>query len=167
MSTFCWAGSRRSQIGPEIMQQNIHIWLKSQQDITNMLKKSCDKTSTFRSTTSRISQMGPKIMWHPNFASGKGGHDVTEHFEEGGCHVTCEKPSTSKPGWTKNTWAECTSVRMSQGQIVTSDGLLGGWIVWVELSLGWFVGGWIVKAPPALWGLAGSPLSLRRSDPSV
>ncbi len=28
----------------------------------------------------------------PNFALGKGGHDVTEHFEEGGRYVTSDKP---------------------------------------------------------------------------
>jgi hypothetical protein len=38
-------------------------------------------------------------------------------------------------------------VRMSQGRIVTADGSLGGRIVWVELSRGWFVGGQIVLAP--------------------
>ncbi len=35
---------------------------------------------------------------YPNFALGKGGHDATENFEEGRCHVTCDKPSTFKPG---------------------------------------------------------------------
>ncbi len=83
----------------------------------------------------------------PNFASEKSGHDVTEHFEEGGCHVTCDKPSTLKLGRTKNTWTDRTGIRMSQGQIVTTDGSLGGQIVWVELSRGQFVGGRIIKAP--------------------
>jgi hypothetical protein len=36
----------------------------------------------------------------PNFALKKGGHDVTEHFEESGHYVTCDKPSTLKLGWT-------------------------------------------------------------------
>jgi hypothetical protein len=63
---------------------------------------------------------------HPDFASGKGGHDAKEHFEEGGRHVTCDKPSTLKPGWTKYTWTNRTVVRMSQGQIVTAD------IRWVD-----------------------------------
>jgi hypothetical protein len=54
----------------------------------------------------------------PHFASGKGGHDVNEHFEEGGRHVTCDKPSISKPGWTKIP-GRTVHVRMLQGQIVT------------------------------------------------
>jgi hypothetical protein len=58
------------------------------------------------------------------FASGKGGHDVTEHFE-GGCHVSCDKTPTTNQGWTKNTWTDCIGVRMSQGRIVTADGSLG------------------------------------------
>jgi hypothetical protein len=70
----------------------------------------------------------------------------TEHFEEGGCHVTCDKPSTLKSEWTENTWMDCTGERMSKGQIDTADGSLAGWIVWVELSRGQFVGGQIVKA---------------------
>jgi hypothetical protein len=83
----------------------------------------------------------------PNFASGKGGHDVTEHFREGGRYVTCDKASTSKGGWTKNTWRDRTGVRMSQGQIATAGGSLGRRIVWVEMLRGRFVGGRIVKAP--------------------
>jgi hypothetical protein len=50
----------------------------------------------------------------PNFASGKGGHYVTENFEEGGRYVTCDKPSTMKPGWMKNTWMDRIGGRMSQ-----------------------------------------------------
>ncbi len=50
----------------------------------------------------------------PNFASGKGGHDVTEHFGEGGRYVTNDKPYTLKPGWTKNTWMDRTGGKMSQ-----------------------------------------------------
>jgi hypothetical protein len=38
-----------------------------------------------------------------NFASGKGGHDVTEHVGEGGCYVTSDKPSSLKAGWMKKT----------------------------------------------------------------
>jgi hypothetical protein len=83
----------------------------------------------------------------PHFASRNGRHDVTEHFEEGGRHVTCDKPSTSKPRWTTNTWTDHLGVRMSQRRIVTAQGSLGGQIVWVELSRGRFVGGRIVKAP--------------------
>ncbi len=37
-----------------------------------------------------------------------------------------------------------TGVRMSQGQLVTADGSLGGRIVWVKLSRGQFIGGRIV-----------------------
>jgi hypothetical protein len=81
------------------------------------------------------------------FCFGKGGHDVTEHFGEGGRYVTCDKASTSKGGWTKNTWTDRTGVRMSQGQIATAGGSLGGKIVWVEMLRGRFVGGRIVKAP--------------------
>jgi hypothetical protein len=84
------------------------------------------------------------VTKRPHFASGKGRHDVTEHFEEGGCHVTCDKPSTSESGWTKNTWMDHIGVRMSQGRIVTGDGTLGGWIVWIKLSRGRFVNGRIV-----------------------
>jgi hypothetical protein len=50
----------------------------------------------------------------PNFVSGKGGHDVTEHFGEGGRDVTSDKPSTLKAGWTKNTWTDRIGGRMSQ-----------------------------------------------------
>jgi hypothetical protein len=69
--------------------------LNSRQDITNESKN--------------------HVTNHPNFTSGKGGHDVTEHFEEGGRHVRCDKLSTLKPGWMKNTWMDRTGVRMSQG----------------------------------------------------
>jgi hypothetical protein len=62
----------------------------------------------------------------------------------GGQYVTSDKLSTSKLGWTKNTWTDRIGVRMSQGRIVTADGSLGGRIVWVELSRGRFVGGQIV-----------------------
>jgi hypothetical protein len=50
----------------------------------------------------------------PNFASGKGGHDVTEHFGDGGHYVTIDKPSTLKAEWTKNTWTDRIGGRMSQ-----------------------------------------------------
>ncbi len=50
----------------------------------------------------------------PNFASGKGGHDVTELFGEGGRYVTSDKPSTLKAGWTKNTWTNRKGGQMSQ-----------------------------------------------------
>ncbi len=48
--------------------------------------------------------MGPKMLLtnRSNFASGKGGHDVTEHFGEGGRYVTSDKPSTLKAGWTNH-----------------------------------------------------------------
>ncbi len=42
---------------PEIMWQNIYISQKSLLDITNVSKKSCDKTSTFRWAGARTSQM--------------------------------------------------------------------------------------------------------------
>jgi hypothetical protein len=77
----------------------------------------------------------------PHFASGKVGHDVTGQVVWGGQYVTCDKPSTSKLGWTKNTWTDCIGVRMSLGPIVTANSSLGGQIVWVELSRGRFVGG--------------------------
>ncbi len=63
-------------------------------------------------------------------------------------HVT--KLSTLKPGWTKNTWRDRTDVCLSKGQFGTAEGLLGGQIVWVELSCGRFVCGRIVKAPKTL-----------------
>jgi hypothetical protein len=44
------------------------------------------------------------VTKHPNFASGKGEHDVTEHFEEGGRYFTYDKLSNLKLGRTKNTW---------------------------------------------------------------
>jgi hypothetical protein len=84
------------------------------------------------------------VTKHPHFASGKGGHDVTGQVVWGGQYVTSDKPSTSKLGWTKNTWTDRIGVKMSLGRIVTADGSLGGWIVWVELSHGRFVGGRIV-----------------------
>jgi hypothetical protein len=49
-----------------------------------------------------------------------------------------------KQAWPKNTWTNHIGVRMSQGQIVTADGLFGGGIVWIELLRGRFVGGRIV-----------------------
>jgi hypothetical protein len=52
-------------------------------------------------------------------------------------HVTNRPPQSR--GWTKNTWTDRAGVRMSQGQIVTADGSLGGRIVWVEV---WSVCGW-------------------------
>ncbi len=82
----------------------------------------------------------------PNFASGKGGHDVTEHFGEGGCYVRSDKPSTLKAGWTKNTWTDRIGSKLSQQTVCRMDGLSDGRLVWVEMSRGWFVGGWIVKA---------------------
>jgi hypothetical protein len=57
----------------------------------------------------------PKCCDKPSkFASGKSGHDVTEHFGEGGHYVTSDKPSTLKAGWTKNTWTDRIGGRMSQ-----------------------------------------------------
>ncbi len=55
-----------------------HPHFAEQQDITNVSKN--------------------HVTNRPHFALGKGGHDVTEQFEEGGHHVTCDKPSTLKPG---------------------------------------------------------------------
>jgi hypothetical protein len=69
------------------------------------------------------------VTKHLHFTSGKSGHDVTEHFEEGGRHVTSDKSSTSKLGWTKNTWMDRIGVRISQGRIVTAEGLLGARLV--------------------------------------
>ncbi len=88
--------------------------------------------------------MTKPVTKRPHFASGKGGHDVTGQVVWGGQYVTSDKLSTLKLGWTKNTWMDRIGVRMSQGPIVTADGSLGGWIVWVELSRGRFVGGRIV-----------------------
>jgi hypothetical protein len=84
------------------------------------------------------------VTKHPHFASGKGGHDVTGQVVGSRQHVTCDKLPTSKPERAKNTWTGRIGVRMSQGRIVTADGMLGGRIVWVELSRGRFVGGRIV-----------------------
>jgi hypothetical protein len=68
----------------------------------------------------------------PHFASGEGGHEVTGQVVGGGQHVTCDKLVT------KNTWTDCVGVRMSQGRIVTADGSMGGQIVWIDMSRGWF-----------------------------
>jgi hypothetical protein len=113
-----------------------------------MSTKSCEKTSTFRWTAGRTSQMGPKIIWQTiQISLQEGWKDVTEHFEEGGRHVICDKLSTSKPEWMKNTWMGYTGVRMSQGQICHIRRFVGGRIVWVKFWRGRFVGGLIVKAP--------------------
>jgi hypothetical protein len=131
----------------KIMRQNVHILLKSQLDIAKLSKNHMTKRPHFAEQPAGYLKWVQKSCDKPSkFRFRKGGHDVSEHFEEGERHVTCDKPSTSKPGWTKNTWTDHTGVRMSQGQVVTADGLLGGRIVWFELSRGWFVGGWIIKA---------------------
>jgi hypothetical protein len=135
--TFCWAGGRTSQQGPKIMRQNVHISLKSQLDILNMLKYPVTKCSHFAEqpaghhkwVQNHVDMMLQSILsWVDNMS-----------------HVT--KLSTLKQGWTKNTWTDRTGIRMSQGQIGTAEGLFGGQIVWVELSCGRFVCGRIVKAP--------------------
>jgi hypothetical protein len=54
------------------------------------------------------------VTKRPNFALGKGGHDVTEHFGEGGRYVTSDKLSTLKQGWTKNMWTDRIGGCMSQ-----------------------------------------------------
>jgi hypothetical protein len=69
----------------------------------------------------------------PNLAGGKGGHDVTEHIEEGGCNVACDKLSTLKPGMDEKYLDGSYRCKNVTGQIVTADGSLGGRIVWVEL----------------------------------
>jgi hypothetical protein len=116
----------RKHVGKNPVKKRPHV-ANSWQDVTNGSKIICDKLS--------------------KFCFKEGGHYVTEHLKEGGCHVTCDKASTSKGGWTKNTWMDRTGLRMSQGRIVTAGGSLGGRIVWVEMSRGRFVGGRIVKAP--------------------
>jgi hypothetical protein len=88
------------------MSQYVHTLLSNWPDITNVSKNHVTK--------------------HSHFASEMGRHDVTEHFVEGGHHVTCEKPSTSKPGWTKNTWMDRMYTR---AKIVAADSSLGGRIV--------------------------------------
>ncbi len=57
-----------------------------------------------------------------------------------------DKPSTSNPEL-NNTWTDRTGVGMAQEWIVTAEGLLGGWILWVKMSHGWIVGGRIISAP--------------------
>ncbi len=84
------------------------------------------------------------VTKRPYFASGNGGHDVTGQVVGIGQHVTCDKPSISKPGWIKNTWTDHIGVRMSQGRIVTADGLFSGQIEWLKFLRGWFVSGRIV-----------------------
>jgi hypothetical protein len=106
------------------------ILLKSRLDITNVSKN--------------------HVTNRPHFVSGKGGHGVTEHFEEGGCNVTCDKPSTSKLGWTKKVDEKYLGVRKSQGRIVTANSLLYECLLRVELSRDQFVGGRITKAPSLL-----------------
>jgi hypothetical protein len=71
----------------------------------------------------------------------------------------CDKPSTSNPGWTKNTLKDHTGVSMSRGQNVAADGELGGWIVWVKMLRGRFVGGRIVSAPLQICNSATSKLN--------
>jgi hypothetical protein len=48
------------------------------------------------------------------FCFRKGWTYVTEHFGEGGRYVTSDKPSTLKPGWTKNMWTDRIGGHMSQ-----------------------------------------------------
>ncbi len=100
-------------------------------------------------THTHTCQQNP-VTKHPHFASGMGGHNVTGQVVGGGQHVTCDKPSTSKPGRTKNTRADCIGVRMFQERIVTADGSLGRRILWVEMSGGQLVAGRIVWAPKLL-----------------
>jgi hypothetical protein len=38
-------------------------------------------------------------------------------------------------------WSNCLGERMSECQTVTVDGSLGGWIVWVKIPHGRFMGG--------------------------
>ncbi len=72
----------------------------------------------------------------PNFASGKGGHDVTKHFGEGGRYVTSDKLSTLKPGWRKNTWTDrVTVVKCHSRRFV-------GWTLSLGQNVAWSVCGW-------------------------
>ncbi len=69
----------------------------------------------------------------PNFASGKGRHDVTEHFGEGGHYVTSDKPSTLKAGWTKNMWTD---------RIGSYSRWFVGWTLCLGQNVTWSVCGW-------------------------
>jgi hypothetical protein len=101
---------------PKIMRQNVHTSLKSRLDITNMLGKILWQNVHLSPNSWQDITNGSKnfVTNRPNFASGKGGHDVTEHFEEGGRYVTSDKLSTLKPGWTKNMWKDRIGGRMSR-----------------------------------------------------
>jgi hypothetical protein len=108
-------------------------------------QKSCNKTSTFHWTAGWRSLMCKKnhVTKSQHFTSGKGGTWCHRAFEEGGRHVfTCDKPSTSKPGFGKNTWMDCTGVRMSQVWIVTADSSLGGHTYSVGQIITWSICGW-------------------------
>jgi hypothetical protein len=134
-----------AQMGPKIMRQNNHILLKSWLDITNVfLKILWQNVHIPLSKRQDITNGCKNHMWHNVQILLQERADM---MHQSICHVTCDKQSPSKPEWMKNTWMDCTGVRMSRGQIVTPDGLLGGQMLWVELSRGQFVGGQIIKAP--------------------
>ncbi len=102
---------------PKIMRQNIQISLESWLDIANMWKNPVTKRRHFaKQPAGHHKWVQNFVTNHPNVASGKGGYNVTEHFEEGGRYVdvTCDKPSTLKPGWIKNIWMDRICGRMSQ-----------------------------------------------------
>ncbi len=93
---------------PKIMRQNVHTFLKSRLDIANVLGKTLGQNPHLSPNCWQDITNGSKnvVTNRPNFASGKGGHDVTENFGEGERYVTSDNPSTLKPGWTKNTWTD-------------------------------------------------------------
>jgi hypothetical protein len=140
--TACWSSqivqksSMTSKMGLKILWQNFHMLLNSCLDIITVARNHATKYPQFAEKLDGHYQHVKKILWQnvhillnsrqditngsknhvtnrPNFTSGKGDHDVTEHFEEGGHHVRCDKLSTLKPGWMKNTWMDRTGVRMS------------------------------------------------------
>jgi hypothetical protein len=110
-------------------------------------KTSCDKTSTFCLTAGRTSQMCLKIMWQIVHILLQDNVDIIPQSimkrVDVMSHVT-NCPPQSRGGW------KYLDRSSSQGQVVTTDGLLGWRIVWVELWRSRFVGEWIVKAPPPL-----------------
>ncbi len=101
---------------PKIMRQNVHTLLKSRLDIANVLGKILWQNIHMSPNSWQDVTNGSKnaVTNRPNFTSGKGGHDVTEHFGAGRRYVTSDKPSTLKPGWMKNTWTDRIGGSMSQ-----------------------------------------------------
>ncbi len=154
---------KRVRKNPET--KNVHSLLSRWQDIKNV-QKSCDKMSTLRwkegwtfkrvrkNPVTKCPHVAKQLAGHhkcvpnvvtnrPNFASGKGGHDVTEHFFWGGwtlCHKwqtvhleagVDEKYVDGSYRWTNVTVVNCHSRRFV------------GWMLSVGRNVAWSVCGWM------------------------